>query len=433
MTDPAASTRHVKITDAEIRRQAEQAGVLQLRDPRYPPLLLRFRAKDRARASWHVVRHAGGKSLSKKLGNWPDLSAAKAVELLPGALAKMTEDPGALVAVSGWHVAADLLRWYEDRNARDRSLSSKRKGTVRSVVACQLLPRLGSLRLDHLDRAALDSRLVMPMQDVRSLAYTRQCFGVLKVAFKKATRLKMLAANPLADVVFTDFIDAKIPPKPCAIRPQQVPDIFALLVAHWKCRPVDALLPLMMLCHGTRISETRLAKWENVDLAEGGEWFIPADDAKTKADHRLPITRQVRELLTTYRAGQLAAGYSGSYLFPRGDGKPLSESQGQDVFDRVAGAEPWTSHDLRKVARSMWADLGVDYLIGELLLNHALDDLDAAYIHTHAQALKRDALERWHCWLETRGLSFFVTRTAPVCVAGPTDTKANNDAAPAAV
>ena len=212
-----------------------------------------------------------------------------------------------------------------------------------------------------------------------------------------------------------------------------MPDIFALLVDHWKSRPADALLPLMMLCHGTRISETRLAKWENVDLAEGGEWFIPAGDAKTKADHRLPITRQVRELLTAYRARQIAGGYSGSYLFPRGDGKPLSESQGQDVFDRVAGAEPWTSHDLRKIARSMWADLGVDYLIGELLLNHALDDLDAAYIHTHAQALKRDALERWHCWLESRGLSFFATRTGPVCAAPVTEREASNKAAVEAV
>lgn len=433
MTDPAGSTRHVKITDAEIRRQAEQAGVLQLRDPRYPALLLRFRAKDRARASWHVLRHAGGKSLSKKLGNWPDLSAAKAIELLPGALAKMTEDPGALVSVSGWAVVGDLLRWYQERTARDRSLSSKRRATVRSIVACQLLPRVGSLRLDHADRAALDSRLVMPMQDLHSLAYTRQCFGALKVAFKKAARLKMLAANPLADVVFTDFIETPIRPKPCAIRPQQLPDIFALLVDHWKSRPADALLPLMMLCHGTRISETRLAKWENVDLAEGGEWFIPAGDAKTKADHRLPITRQVRELLTAYRARQIAGGYSGSYLFPRGDGKPLSESQGQDVFDRVAGAEPWTSHDLRKIARSMWADLGVDYLIGELLLNHALDDLDAAYIHTHAQALKRDALERWHCWLESRGLSFFATRTEPVCTAPVTEREASNHAAAEAV
>ena len=61
----------------------------------------------------------------------------------------------------------------------------------------------------------------------------------------------------------------------------------------------------------------------------------------------------------------------------------------------------------------MWADLGVDYLIGELLLNHALDDLDAAYIHTHAMTLKRDALERWHLWLAARGLPFFATGTEP--------------------
>jgi integrase len=188
----------------------------------------------------------------------------------------------------------------------------------------------------------------------------------------------------------------------------------------------------MMLCHGTRISETRLAKWSNVDLAEGGEWFIPAEDAKTKADHRLPITRQVRQLLTAYRARQVAAGYSGAYLFPRGDGHPLSEKQGQQVFERLTGGE-WTSHDLRKIARSLWADLGVDYLIGELLLNHALDDLDTAYIHTHAKALKRDALERWHCWLEARGLSFFATETEPGRAAQATAPQASTGAGSAAV
>ncbi|MOA39003.1 hypothetical protein D3C78_1607480 [compost metagenome] len=69
----------------------------------------------------------------------------------------------------------------------------------------------------------------------------------------------------------------------------------------------------------------------------------------------------------------------------------------------------------------MWADLGVDYLIGELLLNHALDNLDATYIHTQATALKRDALERWHTYLAERGL-FFATGTWPGCSA---------DAAPA--
>lgn len=426
MTD--SRTQYVKFSEAEIARQAACPQVVQLRDHRYPALLLRFH-KARARASWHVIRHTGGRSPSKKLGNWPDLAARDAIELLPKAMARLTDDPAALLADSGWSTVADLLGWYLDRATRDRGLSSKRRGAVRSVVACQLLPRIGSLRLVEVSRDALDSRLIWPLQEARSLAYTRQVFGVLKVAFKLAARLKKLTSNPLADVVFSEFIDTPIRPKPCALRPQQVGELLAAWADRWPGRPGDVLLALMMLCHGTRISETRLARWSNVDLSEGGEWFIPAGDAKSKADHRLPITRQVRQLLQAYRARQVAAGYVGAYLFPRGDGKPLSESQGQDVFERLAGGEDWTSHDLRKIARSMWADLGVDYLIGELLLNHALDDLDTAYIHTHATALKRDALERWHCWLDARGLSFFATDTQPAPAVRGVGLEASNGAA----
>ncbi|MGU2475996.1 tyrosine-type recombinase/integrase [Pseudomonas aeruginosa] len=426
-----SQTLHIKFSEAEVKRAAELRTVRQLRDPRFPPLLLRFNA-DRSRGSWHIVRHVGGKSPSTKLGNWPDLPVRAALELLPKKLAELTADASAVVSVSGWDRVEDLLRWFEDRAGRDRSLSRKRKSTILSLVARQLLPRVGSLRLGAVDRDALDERLVWPMQEVRSLAYTRQAFSLLKLAFKRAEKLKKISANPLAGVVFTDFIETPVRPKPCAIREQQVPEILTMLAEVWSRRPADALLALMMLCHGTRISETRLAKWSNVDLAEGGEWFIPAEDAKTKADHRLPITRQVRQLLTAYRARQVAAGYSGAYLFPRGDGHPLSEKQGQQVFERLTGGE-WTSHDLRKIARSLWADLGVDYLIGELLLNHALDDLDTAYIHTHAKALKRDALERWHCWLEARGLSFFATETGPGRAAQATAPQASTGAASAAV
>ena len=74
----------------------------------------------------------------------------------------------------------------------------KWKGTVRSLVACQLVPRVGSLNLQQIEHDALDKRLIWPMQEVHSLPYTRQAFGLLKTAFKRATKLKMLSVNPLA-------------------------------------------------------------------------------------------------------------------------------------------------------------------------------------------------------------------------------------------
>jgi len=405
-----SQTQHVKFSEAEIKRLAALPEVRQVRDPRYPPLLLRF-GRDRNRASWLLVRHGGGKSQSKKIANWPDLPVKAAIELMPVKLAELTADPSAMIGAAGWTRVGDLLTWFNERTAVDRGLSKNRRDNIRSLINCQLLPRLSALSLVDVDGESVDERLIWPMQEVRSLAYTRQAFALLKQAFKRAKKLKKLTINPLGDVVFSDFTEVRIRPKPCAIRPQQLPEILSKATELWVRDVKAAMLVLLMLCHGTRIHETTLAKWSDFDLVEGGEWFLPADQTKTRADHRLPLTAPVLAMLKAYRHWQQLAGYRGAYLFPRGDGQPLADRQAQDKV-AVFGGE-WSAHDLRKIARTMWADLGVDYLIGELLLNHALRDLDAAYIHTHAQALKREALQRWHACLETHGLSFFAIETSP--------------------
>lgn len=426
MTD--CNTLHIKFTDTELKRLASASTVRDVRDARYPALHFRFGA-DRSRGSWHIVRHIGGKSPSKKMANWPDIPAKAAIELLPVKLAELTADPSSVIGVAGWDRAGDLLRWFNDRAEADRGLSKSRRNNIRSLIACQLLPRLGSLRLVEMTGETIDERLIWPMQAVRSLAYTKQAFALLKLLCKRAKKLKKLTINPLADVVFSDFTEVRVRPKACALRPQQVADIAQQAAERWERQAQAAMLVLLMLCHGSRIRETTLAKWSDFDLVEGGEWFIPAEHTKTRSELRLPLTRLVLCLLRAYRERQYRSGYRGVYLFPRGDGAPLTERQAQDrvaVFDGE-----WTAHDLRKIARSMWADLGVDYLIGELLLNHALSDLDTAYIHTHAQALKRDALERWHLWLQARGLPFFAPETAPRQPVLNVTAEANNHAAPA--
>ncbi len=65
---------------------------------------------------------------------------------------------------------------------------------------------------------------------------------------------------------------------------------------------------------------------------------------------------------------------------------------------QVSNSE-WTAHDLRKLARSCWADLGIDYMVAEQMLNHSMTKLDQAYIHTYLADQKRAAIELWHSHL----------------------------------
>jgi integrase len=253
------------------------------------------------------------------------------------------------------------------------------------------------------NRATLDTKLMWPLQETLSLEFVRLIFALLVLACRQAHTLGMIPANSMAGIKFSDFSKTKIKAKSARLRGVQVEGLLEQLAEAFERRPAQGMLALMMLCHGTRVGETRMALWSHISLADR-TWHLPAAHTKTRVEHSLPITAQVCALLTTYRARQVAAGYSGQFLFPARHGKSMSEGQASLVFTQLGQGE-WTSHDLRKLARTGWADLGIDFLIGEMLINHAMGHNVQAYIHTTVEERKRDALEKWHAHLDAKGFS----------------------------
>ncbi|OOW01747.1 integrase [Pseudomonas sp. MF6394] len=388
-------TSAVKITDAEIKRQAAGAA-RDLRDTDNRGLYLRF-TKARDRASWYLVK----KREWNLIGWYPDLSTKQVVAALPAIRLRLEAGEGS--SLSKWGTVGELLAWYAERMARDRNLSSKRKKTGASAVKCHLIPRLGDLPLNGVDKATLDSQLMWPLQETLSIDYVRLVFQLLALAFRQAFKLGLIASNPMAGIKFSDFSKAKVGIKPSRLRGVQLPEVLKQLAGVFVSAPRDAMLALLMLCHGTRIGESRLTQWPHVSLAER-EWFIPGDHTKTGVEHHLPLTEQMCEILKRYREWQYANGYDGQYVFPARNGKPLGEGQASAVFTRLGRGE-WTSHDLRKVARTGWADIGIDHLIGELLINHAMGHNVKVYIQSDVMGRKRDALEKWHAHLDQRGFA----------------------------
>lgn len=389
------TTAAVKITDAEIKRQAA-GDVRDLRDTDNRGLYLRF-TKARDRASWYLVT----KGEWNLIGSYPDLTTKQVVAALPAIRLRLEAGEG--TSLSKWGTVGELLAWYAERMARDRNLSGKRKKTGASAIKCHLIPRLGDLPLTCVDKAALDSQLMWPLQEALSIDYVRLVFQLLALAFRQALKLGLIASNPMTGIKFSDFSKAKVGIKPSRLRGVQLPELLDQLLTVVMFYPSEGLLALMMLCHGTRIGETRQARWSHISIAER-EWFIPAENTKTGVEHHLPLTDQVRKLLIRYREVQQARGYEGQFLFPSRNGTALSEGQASAVFAKLGGGE-WTSHDLRKVARTGWADIGIDHLIGELLINHAMGHNVKVYIQSDVMARKREALEKWHAHLDQRGFA----------------------------
>lgn len=391
-------TLAVAFSDAEIRRRAEDPAAVLMRDPRHPGLYFRF-TEARPRGTWSLVV----RKKWNRIGAYPDLSAKAVLAALPDLRQKLNADAQAGAAVSPWATLGELLAWYSDRMSRDRNLSAKRKATAKSAIACHLIPRVGSLPLADIRHGTLDTQLMWPLQETLSLEFVRLIFGLLVVACRQAHTLGMIPSNPMAGIKFSDFSKTKIKAKAARLRGVQIEDLLRQLSEVMGEAPADAMLALMMLCHGTRVGETRMALWSHISLAER-TWHLPAIHTKTRVEHSLPLTDQVCALLARYRSAQSAAGYSGLYIFPARNGKAMSEGQACAVFTRLGQGE-WTSHDLRKLARTGWADLGVDFLIGEMLINHAMGHNVQAYIHTTVEARKREALEQWHGHLDGKGFA----------------------------
>ena len=385
----------VKMSDAEIKRQAV-GTVRDLRDIENRGLYLRFN-KARTGGSWYLVL----KGKWNPIGTFPELAPKQVVAALPSIRLRLAAGEGA--SLSKWGTVGELLDWFADRMSRDRNLSAKRKKTGASMIKCHLKPRLGDLPMISLDKAALDNQLMWPLQETISIDYVRSVFQLLALAFRQAAKLGLITSNPMATIKFNDFSKAKVGIKPSRLRGVQLEGLLEQLAEVMPTAPLDSMLALMMLCHGTRIGETRMARWSHISLAER-EWFIPAENTKTGVEHHLPLTEQVCALLVKYREGQYARGYDGQFLFSARNGKALGEAQGCAVFRRLGQGE-WTSHDLRKVARTGWADLGVDHLIGELLINHAMGHNVKVYIQSDVMARKRDALEQWHAHLDQKGFA----------------------------
>lgn len=389
-------TQVIKFSEVVIKRAAQDTAVGQLRDERYP---VRFRfSKDRLSGSWHLVTNHSGGNHWKKIGNWPALSFLGIKEILPGLVRQVAADKDATNLVNTFKTVADLLAWYRDRSATARNLTKARKGVIKWAIDKHLIPTLGRVAPVELTRTVLDSAFFWPKQSQLENSTLRSIWAVLKQAFNQAFIFEMIQSDMMAGVHYADFISAKIQPKATEIHTQEVAEIVRHCTQSVK---PEFVLVLLMLLQGTRIGETRRLKWAQVDQ-DANTLLFEGDQVKNRKDHVIPLTSYVVQVLNAYRAYQKKRRYSGVWLFPNKTRKNgINADQANKWIKGVSGGE-WCSHSLRKAARTIWLDIGIDYLIGEMLLNHSLSKLDQAYIHTHAQTQKRHALDKYHEWLDQK-------------------------------
>ena len=86
-------TMLTSFTDAEIRRQASNTQIRDLRDARYPGVYFRFH-QNRERGTWHLVV---GKKW-EKIAGFPELPVKGLINALPKIRERLAADPKASAA-----------------------------------------------------------------------------------------------------------------------------------------------------------------------------------------------------------------------------------------------------------------------------------------------------------------------------------------------
>ncbi|MGL5285933.1 MAG: tyrosine-type recombinase/integrase [Aeromonas sp.] len=379
------ATARLAITDTNIKRLQADHSIRQLSEPG-TQLLFRY-GKDRQSGTFHLRHYQGSLERWEMVARWPDVSSKEARRIYRTMKANLYTDPKAPAIVDRFDTVADLLKWFEERTAKT---NPARAASLGSISRRHLVPRLGELPITSLTKPQVDELLIQPMTEEHSASYVRAAFNFLRLAYTRAHTLNLITDCPIGAWRYKDFNAQPVGLKPCAVDPSSLPGIVDGLPPSGRRR----MLPLLMLLWGTRIGETLALRWSWVDWV-GGVVRIPAPATKTREELTIPLTPLAIKELKAHKAAQRTGT---NFLFPGQPGRSLDKSQAHREIKTVSRGY-WSAHDLRKLARSIWADLGVDYMTGERLLNHKMKGLDAVYIHAQMEQQKADALRKYHVHL----------------------------------
>ena len=158
--------------------------------------------------------------------------------------------------------------------------------------------------------------------------------------------------------------------------------------------PLTKLALEFLILTATRSGEVRGAEWSEVDLAKA-EWTIPADRMKAAAEHRVPLTQRMMEIL---EAAKTMSG-NRSLIFPGPSGvKPLSENTFQKLV-REMGYHVHV-HGFRSSFRT-WAQDHTEYareVVEAALAHQEGNKVVAAYARSDLFNKRKNLMIEWEAW-----------------------------------
>lgn len=339
--------------------------------------------------SWVVQYRAAGKSRRYTIKG--SLSLAKARKqarrvqgLVAGGRDPVTE--GRKVKAEAANtlraVAEDYLR-REEKKKQLRSIGERRRIFERNIY-----PKLGARQIDSIKRSEI-AKLLDRIEDESGASMADHVLAALRRIMNWHAAQSDDFRSPITRGM------AKTKPKERA-RKRVLSD--NELRGVWRAAetfpgPYGHLLRFILLT-ATRLREAAQMRRQEVTVAE---WIIPAERHKSKAEFLLPLSKAAQVVL----AGVPTIGTEG-WVFTTDGERPIAGfSKFKRAFDAhvlstLQKTEPlprWTTHDLRRSARSLMSRAGVEPDHAERALGHVIAGIRGTYDRHEFQAEKAAAFK----------------------------------------
>lgn len=398
MPSSSHATKRTTISDAAIKKHRQDERIRQLTEPG-SSLVFRYSTSDRERGSFHLRHYQDGEERWARVGKFPDITTKQARNNYHRMKETLFITPDTRAIIDRLDTMGDLLQWYQgrvERNERNNEITKERARAVIGMIGNHLIPALAEKQVLTLSKAEVDREVIQPLFSSQyAPSYVRGILVVLKQATKAARALDLLTIDPLAGWTYKDFGTARVRPSAPLLNQTDLPDVVAAMPPAGRTR----LLMQLMLSLGLRIGEASALRWRWFDF-DREMVHIPAHVTKTGAQLDLPLTSQVVTILVRWKGAQRR---NAAFVFPGQKGRSLHTSQLHKEIKAATGGA-WTARQLRKLARTLLAAHGVDYYVGERILNHSQGTLDATYNAALLETQKRTALTDHSDYLDGFGV-----------------------------
>jgi integrase len=234
------------------------------------------------------------------------------------------------------------------------------------------------------------------VEDAGYLASAHHLLAELKRLFRFAIAAGYLAYNPTTDVK-TALHRRRVRGRATILVPRKIGELLRALDAYRGkavAKYFVKLIPLVFV----RIGELRRAEWSEINF-KASEWRVPASRMKARRPHIVPLSRQVKSLLSELHK---LTGYS-KYVFASSSSKTgyITERTFTGMLESVGYFGEVTSTGFRSMAATFLSEGGWRTEAIERQLSHA-DPIRLRRPYVLAEYLpeRRKMMQAWADYLD---------------------------------